>query len=180
MKFEYTHNFEIDRMIKVQTELCNLLYSRKTKLMSLLLILFGAFVSIFGVSISLGLLAGLLGAGRYDGVGNIIGIFMGAMIYLKVILPRINGYFYKRQKVSLGETYISNYIFKKTGIQVKEEGRVTSIEWSAISSLEETKGYIGLLCRGLFYYLPRETIGDGADQNKFILQCKQWMEEAKK
>jgi hypothetical protein len=179
MKFEYTHQFETETMLKAQTELCSLLYSKKVQWLSLLSILAGAMIAIFGMSVLFGFITRLIGFSRFDGVAMIIGIIIGALLHLKLIVPRINAYFYNKRRVEIGGTFVSNYTFDETGIVVIEDGRRTEIDWSAISSVEQTNNYIGLLCLGLFYYLPRGVIGDQVEQDKFISKCSEWVKTAK-
>lgn len=179
MKFEYTHEFEIDSLLKAQGELSQNLYSSRIRWLSIALLSFCAIITIVTPTIIFTLVAEFFLGQELKSIGTLIGLILGLCVYGKWGVSFIDDYVFNKRQVDLGEDFVSDYTFTESGIIVIETGRHTEIKWSAISSLEQTPSYIGLLCKGLFYYLPREVIGDTASQNQFISQCQLWMENAK-
>ncbi len=178
MKFEYTHSVSFSQLMTIQMELSRTQFPKNATLSPLLITSLILSVCVFGFAVPSIYLASLVNEKFGSILGFACGAFIGFYVYNKFAEPLVTRLSAKQAK-NAEDIFTSTYKINRNGIEVHEKGRFTKIEWSAITSVVQTENYISFLCKGLFYYIKRDKIGDESAQTHLINQCTQWLESAK-
>ena len=97
----------------------------------------------------------------------------------RVITPKLNAYFLKYARYELDFEFLSKATISDQGLLFDEGDRQTHIAWSAVGGVFKTRDFLVFYCRGLFYNVPLEDVGDADMQEELLLACKGWCRSAR-
>lgn len=95
-----------------------------------------------------------------------------------LFLPKLNEWLIRFARFDTDFETLVHYHVDVSGVRVDEADRITTIDWSAISSVFETKDLIAFHCRGLNYYIPKDLVGDKETQKQMIELWSNWQKAA--
>lgn len=107
-------------------------------------------------------------------ISILFAVGLAIQLSTRVIIPKLNKYLIKFARFDVDHEFTSRFHINVDGLLIDETDRQTRIAWSAIGGVFQTKDFIVFYCRGLFYNVPLEHVGDQEGQQALLEQCKTW------
>jgi hypothetical protein len=111
-------------------------------------------------------------------ISILIAVGLAIQLSTRLIIPNLNKYLIKFARFDVDHEFTSRFHIDAQGLMIDETDRQTQIAWSAIGGVFQTKDFIVFYCRGLFYNVPHEHVGDQEAQQALLERCKVWQTAA--